>query len=257
MTDQAGPQRPGRVSLVGAGPGDPELLTLKAVRVMQEADVILHDRLIGPDILALAPAAVERIDVGKRCGNHAMKQSEINALLVRLALDGAHVVRLKGGDPSVFGRSGEELEAARAAGLEVAIVPGITAATAAAASLGLPLTERGTARTLHFASGHGAEGEHEDDDWSSLAGSGRTLALYMGARRLEAITAAMLAAGVPPDLPAMAVSDVSLPQQQVVRATVATIAERLAEATLTGPVLLIFGAIVDPARVAFQSPPTG
>jgi uroporphyrin-III C-methyltransferase len=243
------------VTLVGAGPGDPELLTLKAARLIAEAEIILHDRLIGPDILKLASPSARLIDVGKRCGSHSMKQAEINTVLVELALGGAHVVRLKGGDPFVFGRGGEELDAARAAGIACEIVPGITAACAAAARLAMPLTHRGKGRSLHFVSGHGADAAHLDFDWRALARRDSTLVVYMGSRRLGTITDAMIAAGVDPDLPAIAIENATLPSERVLRGSVETIAAGVAGAAADGPTLLIFGEVArgdwaGPARQA-------
>src|SRR3954470_14757078 len=178
----------GRASLVGAGPGDPELLTIKAVRALQSADVVLYDKLIDPRVLDLAPARARRIDVGKRCGRHAMSQAAINRLLVQHVRTGAHVVRLKGGDPFVFGRGGEELEALREAGAEVEVVPGITAALATAARLRMPLTHRGTSRSLHLITAHGRDEEGvPQHDWRALAAAGGTLAVYMGARTLPKV----------------------------------------------------------------------
>ncbi len=243
--------RPGRVSLVGAGPGDPELLTLKAARLIAEAEIILHDRLIGPGVLALASPAARLIDVGKRCGSHSMKQAEINSVLVALALEGHHVVRLKGGDPFVFGRGGEELDSCRAAGIVCEVVPGITAACAASARLAMPLTHRGKGRSLHFVSGHGADAAHLDFDWRVLARPDSTLVVYMGSRRLDAITRGMIDAGVPSDLPAIAIENATRADERVLAGTVATIAERLTEAAFAGPTLLIFGEVAadwqDPA----------
>ena len=236
--------RLGRVALVGAGPGDPELLTLKAARAIAGADVILHDRLIGPGILLLANPAAQLIDVGKRCGRHSMRQEEISALIVAHARAGAYVVRLKGGDPFVFGRGGEELAAVQAAGLACQIVPGVTAACAAAASLALPLTQRGLSNALHLLSGHGAESADLDHDWAALARPGATLVLYMGAKRLSAITARMLAAGVPPTLPALAVESATMAAERRIAGTVATIATLVANASADGPTLLIFGETV-------------
>ena len=186
------PVRPrGRASLVGAGPGDPELLTLKALRVLKRADVILHDKLVNPEILDLARRDARRIDVGKRCGRHPLSQAAINRLIVEHARAGAHVVRLKGGDPSLFARGGEELESLRAAGVEVEVVPGISAAFAAAASLGVPLTHRGVARGLHLVTGHGAGGEGlPAHDWRALAAAGGTLAVYMGSKTLPELARA-------------------------------------------------------------------
>ncbi len=174
----------GRATLVGAGPGNPDLLTLRAVKAIQSADAVLYDALIDPEILNLAPPTARRIDVGKRCGRHAMKQAAINALIVKLAQAGKHVVRLKGGDPFVFGRGGEELDTLRAAGVPVTVVPGVTSACAAAASLQVPLTHRDVARSLHFVTGHGSDGTVPAHDWKALANAGGTIAAYMAGRTL-------------------------------------------------------------------------
>src|SRR5580698_7725906 len=199
----------GRATLVGAGPGDPELLTIRALKAIQSADVLLFDALIDPAILDFARPDARRIDVGKRCGRHAMNQAAINALIVRLARSGAHVVRLKGGDPFVFGRGGEELASLRAAGVPVTVVPGVTAACAAAASLQVPLTHRDIARSVHFVTGHGADGAVPAHDWLALVRSGGTVAVYMGSRTLKAMAGQLMAAGMAGETPAVAVENVS------------------------------------------------
>ena len=234
------PVRPrGRASLVGAGPGDPELLTLKALRVLKRADVILHDKLVNPEILDLARRDARRIDVGKRCGRHPLSQAAINRLIVEHARAGAHVVRLKGGDPSLFARGGEELESLRAAGVEVEVVPGISAAFAAAASLGVPLTHRGVARGLHLVTGHGAGGEGlPAHDWKALAASGGTLAVYMGSKTLPELARRLLEAGLPAATPAVAVESASLPGERRIRSTLGGIAAAVAEAAVEGPTLV-------------------
>lgn len=234
----------GRVTLVGAGPGDPELLTVKATKAIAAAEIILHDKLVGPGVLALAPARAELIDVGKRCGRHAMKQTEINALLVEHARRGRTIVRLKGGDPFVFGRGGEELEALQEAGIPVDVVPGVTAACAAAASLRMPLTHRDAGRSLHLVSGHGAEGRDAAHDWAALARKDSTLALYMGAVKLRQVSAEMIAAGVPAELPAIAVANATMPDQRHCTGTVATIGKLVEAGSFDGPVLVIFGETV-------------
>ncbi len=251
----AGPDRPVRVALVGAGPGDPELLTVKAVRAIGAADVILHDRLIGPDVLKLARADATVIDVGKRSGNHAATQAEINRMLIEHARTGARVIRLKGGDPFIFGRGGEELAALAEAGIFVEVIPGITAAAGAAARLALPLTQRGIGQSLHIASGHGAGAVERDDDWTVLAKPGATLVLYMGGRTLGAITVRMMDDGVPPGLPAVAIENATLPNERARAGTVADIAE--AVAGFDGPMLVIFGAVAARARLPNASPLTG
>jgi uroporphyrin-III C-methyltransferase len=234
----------GRATLVGAGPGDPELLTLKALRALSEADVVLYDKLVDPRVLDLAPRGARRIDVGKRCGRHSMSQAAINALLVREVRAGAHVVRLKGGDPFVFGRGGEELEALRASGAEVEVVPGITAALAAAARLGLPLTHRGLARGLHLITAHGAEEELPAQDWRALAAAGGTLAVYMGSRTLPRVAAALIDAGMAPGTPAIAVENASLPGERRIPATLDGITAAVAAAAVEGPTLVLIGAVV-------------
>lgn len=240
----------GRATLIGAGPGDPELLTLKALRALGRADVVLYDKLVDPRVLDLARRDARRIDVGKRCGRHAMSQAAINALLVREVASGAHVVRLKGGDPLVFGRGGEELEALRAAGAEVEVIPGITAALAAAARLGVPLTHRGISRGLHLITAHGADGELPAQDWRALAGAGGTLAVYMGARTLPRVAAALIGAGMAPETPAIAVENASLPGERRFPATLAEIAGTVAQAGVKGPTLVLIGAAVALADTA-------
>ncbi len=242
-----GPRAPGRASLVGAGPGDPALLTLRALQVLATADLVLHDRLVGPEVLALAPAHARRVDVGKRCGRHAMTQAAINRLLVREALAGAHVVRLKGGDPFVFGRGGEELDCLRDAGLAVEVVPGVTAACAAAARLGIPLTHRDVSRSLHLVTGHGSNNEIPSLDWGALAATRGTLALYMSTRTLDGVAARLIAGGLDPATPAVAVENVSLPGERVRVATLATLPGVLAGDPGDGPTLVIVGEVV--ARV--------
>jgi uroporphyrin-III C-methyltransferase len=233
----------GRVSLVGAGPGDPELLTLKAARLIGGADVLLHDALVPRAILDLAPAASRRIDVGKRCGRHAMQQAAINALIVRHARAGRHVVRLKGGDPFVFGRGGEELEALRAAGVPVEVVPGVTAACAAAAALQVPLTHRDMARALHLVTGHASHGALPAMDWRGLAGGG-TVAAYMARGTLPALAAELMAAGLDGATPAVAVENATLPQERRLFGTLASLPGLVAEADLRGPTLVLIGQVV-------------
>jgi siroheme synthase len=240
----------GRATLVGAGPGDPDLLTLRAVKAIQAADAILYDALIDPAILDLAPPAARRIDVGKRCGRHAMNQQAINALIVRLAQQGAHVVRLKGGDPFVFGRGGEELDSLRAASVPVEVVPGVTAACAAAASLQIPLTHRDTARSLHFVTGHGADGEVPAHDWRALAASGGTIAAYMAGRTLRRVAASLMEAGLPASTPAVAVENASRPDESHLHATLATIADHLDARPAGGPVIVLIGSVVALSRAA-------
>ncbi len=205
---------PGSVWLVGAGPGDPELLTIKAVRLIEAADIVFTDALVGPGILALIPSHVERVSVGKRSGRHSKDQRAIDALLVAAAAAGKRVVRLKGGDPSLFGRAAEEIVALRAAGHPVQICPGITAASAAAASAGLSLSLRGVARDVRFVTAHSQRGEALDLDWDALAKTGTTLAFYMGRSAADAISRELIAAGMAADTPVLIVCDVSLPSEK-------------------------------------------
>jgi len=240
----AASQRAGRASLVGAGPGAADLLTVRAVQVIRDADVVMYDKLIGPEVLALIAPGARRIDVGKRCGRHAMAQSAINALIVRHAQAGLHVVRLKGGDPFVFGRGGEELESLRAAGVPTEVVPGITAALATAARLGIPLTHRGASRSLHLITAHGSDDRLPEHDWTALARAGGTLAVYMGVRTLPLLAARLLAAGMAPDTPAIAVENATLANERRMPGTLAGIADAVAAAGLDGPTLVLIGAVV-------------
>jgi uroporphyrin-III C-methyltransferase len=236
--------RIGRASLVGVGPGDPELITVKALRVLRQADVILYDSLVNPIILNEARRDARRIDVGKRCGRHAMSQLMINKLILAEVAAGNHVVRLKGGDPFVFGRGGEELEALRSVGAEVDVVPGITTACAAAAGLRIPLTHRGIAQAIHFITGHGAEDDSLIHDWCALARSGGTLAIYMGSKTIDRLTERLIQAGLPPDMPALAVQNVSLPNENHVQCRVDAIAEQIGQLAAGGPILIMIGHVI-------------
>jgi uroporphyrin-III C-methyltransferase len=229
----------GAVWLVGAGPGDPDLLTVKALKVLQTAQVVVHDGLVSDEILALAPVEARRISVAKRKSRHSYAQDEINRMLVAFAQDGLTVVRLKGGDPFIFGRGGEELEACRAAGVECHIVPGVTAALAASASAGAPLTHRGQAQAVTFVTGHAAEGSEPDLDWTSLARANQTVVIYMGLSQATAIAARLMAAGRAAATPALIVENASRADERRVTTTLGGMAE--AAATLRGPALLIVG----------------
>lgn len=242
----------GIVYLVGAGPGDPELITLKAARLLREAEVVVYDRLVGPGILELIGPSAERIYVGKERANHIMRQAEINALLVRRGLRGQKVVRLKGGDPLIFGRGGEEIEALVEAGVPFEVVPGVTAAAGCAAATAIPLTHRDHARTLLLVTGHTKDGEPELN-WQALCQPGQTIVFYMGHKALDRLCARLIEHGLPRELPAALVENGTLPSQRTIRATLATIAAEVERATLRGPALLIVGEVVafaDPARVA-------
>lgn len=200
----------GSVWLVGAGPGDPDLLTRKAVRLIEAADIVYHDALVGQGVLDLIPAGVERISVGKRAGRHSKDQGSIDALLVAAARAGRRVVRLKGGDPSLFGRSAEEMTALRDAGCFVQVCPGVTAASAAAASAGVSLSLRGLAREVRFVTAHSRNGAALDLDWASLATPGATLAFYMGRGAAGEISRRLIAAGVDRATPVLIACNVSL-----------------------------------------------
>jgi uroporphyrin-III C-methyltransferase len=238
------PRRGGRATLVGCGPGDPDLLTIRAVKTIASADVLLFDALIDPAILDLAHRDARRIDVGKRCGRHAMNQAAINALVVRLAREGLHVVRLKGGDPLVFGRGGEELDSLRAAGVPVTVVPGITAACAAAASLQVPLTHRDVARSVHFVTGHGTDGAIPAHDWLALVRSGCTIAAYMAARTLRQMADRLMVAGLAAATPAVAIENASRAEERRLFGTIASLPDLLATAGFDGPTLVLIGDVV-------------
>jgi len=240
----------GVVHLIGAGPGAPDLLTLRALRAIETADVVVYDRLVCPEILDFAPSRAPRIDVGKASGDHPVPQRRINELLVRLAQRYAHVVRLKGGDPLIFGRGGEEAAHLAAAGVAFDIVPGVTAAQGAAAALGLPLTLRGVATSLRYVTGHRQDNGALDLDWTGLSDPATTLAIYMGLANMREIAVALIARGRDPATPAIAVSQASTPLQRCVFGSLGDIAEIAASARLASPVLFIVGETVEsiPAR---------
>jgi uroporphyrin-III C-methyltransferase len=229
----------GAVWLVGAGPGDPELLTIKALKVLQIADVVVHDGLVSDEILDLAPASARRISVAKRKSRHSYSQDEINKMLVAFAREGLKVVRLKGGDPFIFGRGGEELEACREGGVDCHIVPGVTAALAAGASAGAPLTHRGAAQAVTFVTGHAKEGGEPDLDWQSLAKANQTVVIYMGLSMAAPIAARLLAAGRDGATPALIVENASRADERRIVTTLAGLPD--AAASLSGPALLIVG----------------
>ena len=238
----AAPRTAGAVTLVGAGPGDPELLTLKALRALQDADVILYDRLVPPAVLDFARRDATRICVGKSAGGTSTPQQEINALLVDHAAQGRRVVRLKGGDPFIFGRGGEELEALAKARIEFSVVPGITAALGCAAYAGIPLTHRDHAHSVSFVTGH-ADRHGREPDWHALAAPGTTTVFYMGLARLEHIISKLRGHGAAATLPAALVMHGTLADQQVVSATLGTLLDAAAGAALQSPVLLIVGEV--------------
>ena len=233
----------GRVALVGAGPGDPELITLKGARLMQAAEVVVYDNLVAPGILDLASPTAERIFVGKMAGNHTLPQDEICQLLVDKAREGKFVVRLKGGDPFVFGRGGEELDVLLAAGIPVEIVPGVTAALGAAASFGFPLTHRDHAQSCVFVTGH-LKDHTVDLDWPALARPGQTVVIYMGVTGLETISAQLQAAGLPGDTPAALIYRATWPNQQFYPGTLATLPETARANKVKPPTLIVIGSVV-------------
>ncbi len=252
-----GQQKTGRITLVGAGPGDPDLLTLRALRVLQDADVVVHDKLVDDRILDYVRRDARRIFVGKTKSNHTLGQSEINALLVREAQDGHRVVRLKGGDPFVFGRGGEELEAARAAGIPIEVVPGITAALGCGAATTIPVTHRGVAQGVTFVTGHGKDGE-PDLDWQALARLKHTLVIYMGLSSSGTIARRLTDAGLDPATPAALIENGTRPDQRLVVGSVAELPELARLHGLVGPALIIVGEVVrlaDPAQLAELAAP--
>jgi uroporphyrin-III C-methyltransferase / precorrin-2 dehydrogenase / sirohydrochlorin ferrochelatase len=244
LTERAAAE-PGSVTLVGAGPGDPELLTLRAVRALQSADIILVDDLVAPAILDFARREAKKMLVGKTGHGPSCKQEEINALMVALAASGKRVVRLKGGDPMIFGRATEEIAACRAAGVAVEVVPGISAAQGAAARLGVSLTHRARARRVQYVTGHGSDGRLPGDiDWQSLADPGATTVVYMPARTLAAFAASAIARGLDPAMPAAAVFNATRPDEFVVAAPIADLPQRLADIDRHGPVVVMIGRVL-------------
>lgn len=237
------PPEGGRVYLVGAGPGDPELLTLRAVRLLQKADVIVYDNLVSPGVLEFVSPAAERIYAGKRRNEHTLRQEQINALIVKLAREGKQVVRLKGGDPFIFGRGGEEMQTLAASGMAFEVVPGVTAASGVSSYSGIPLTHRDYAQCCMFVTGHLKDGT-ADLDWPSLVRLKQTVVIYMGLGGLPEICRQLVAHGASPDLPIAVVQDGSLPTQKVVTGTLANMAERVAQAKLKSPCLTIIGEVV-------------
>lgn len=239
----------GKVYLVGAGPGDPELLTLKAARVIREADVVVYDRLVPDGILATIGEGAARINVGKQASFHPVPQEEINEMLVRLGRAGRTVVRLKGGDPFIFGRGSEEAAELERAGIPYEVVPGITAAQGCAASLRIPLTHRGLATGVRYVTGHRKANEPLNLDWATLADPETTLVVYMGLANIEEIAGNLIANGLPPDTPVLAVCQGTTPHEQRMCTCLSELPAIAKEAGFAGPVLFIIGRV---AAIAMQ-----
>ncbi|MFA7594754.1 MAG: uroporphyrinogen-III C-methyltransferase [Novosphingobium sp.] len=231
----------GTVYLVGAGPGDPDLLTLRAARLVMGASLIVHDGLVDPAVLAMARPAARMISVAKQRARHTLPQDEICALLVREALAGNDVVRLKGGDPFIFGRGGEEAEACRAAGVPVEIVPGVSAANGAAAATGIPLTHRDAASIVSFVAGQ-CKGLTEQN-WAGLAGKGRTLVIYMGVKTAPQIAEKLMADGLSPDMPVAVVENAARAAMRVLRGPLAGLPDLVARERVKSPALIIIGEV--------------
>lgn len=248
----------GKIYLVGAGPGDPDLLTLRAARLIERAEVIVHDGLVGDGILAMARPDARLISVAKRRAHHTLPQDDINALLIREARAGRDVVRLKGGDPLVFGRGGEEAEDARAAGIEVEVVPGISAANGAAAAAQIALTHRDAASIVSFVAGQ-CKGL-SDQDWSGLAGKGRTLVIYMGVKTAPQIAEKLMADGLAPEMPFAVIENAARPEMRVLRGFLAELPELVEREAVVSPALIVIGETtartdVVLARTAIEAAP--
>lgn len=252
MTDTASP-----VYIVGAGPGDPELLTRKACRLLREADVVVYDKLVSDGILDLIPPGVTRIFAGKVARRHYMPQNEINALLVNLAQTGHTVVRLKGGDPFMFGRGGEEARELAAHGVPFEIVPGVTSASGCSAYAGIPLTHRDLSHSVHYVTGHTKDNEPLNLDWRRLADPETTLVLYMGRTNIRRIATGLIGQGLAGDTPAAAVVNGTRPDQRVLIATLATIADCVERLDEAAPTLIFVGRVVSLANaLSWFSPGT-
>lgn len=242
MASLLDPTARGRVILVGAGPGDPGLLTVRAVEALKTADVVVHDGLIDPRVLDLAPTGAQRISVAKQRARHTLPQESINALIVAHVKTGAIVVRLKGGDPFIFGRGGEEVEAVRAAGLPVEVIPGVSAALGCAAGAMLPLTHRDWSSAVSFVAGQ-CKGLSEQD-WSGLAGQGRTLVIYMGVATAEAIADKLMADGVTPDMPVAVLERGTYADARALRTLLADLGPMVAREAVKSPAVIVVGEVV-------------
>jgi uroporphyrin-III C-methyltransferase/precorrin-2 dehydrogenase/sirohydrochlorin ferrochelatase len=240
----------GRVALVGAGPGDPDLLTVKAARLISEAEIVFADRLVGKGVMALISSSAEIVSVGKSKGEHSVPQDEIHRRMIEAARAGKRVVRLKGGDPFIFGRGGEEVEALRAADVNVEVVPGISAALGVAAATQIPLTHRETAQAVTFVTGHAALGEEPDLDWVSLARPNQTVVVYMGVGTADVITARLIAAGRDPVTPVAIVENGTRENEIHAFGALGNLPELIQASGIQGPALLIIGEVVAIARSA-------
>ena len=258
----------GRVFLIGAGPGDPELLTLKAMRMIQEADAVVFDRLVSPEILALAPEEARKVFVGKSPDSHPVPQERINEILTELASEGLTVARLKGGDPLIFGRGSEEAAYLRENGIDVEYAPGITAAQGAAASTGVPLTHRGFATGVRYVTGHRQANGSLDLDWKSLASEETTLVVYMGVANIGQIAMRLVAEGLSETTPVMAIANATTPRETRMFSKLGQVALDAREAGLKAPVLFVVGKVVtlcaewpadvfEPTDLSLEGHPTG
>ena len=239
--NESTPANPGKVWLVGAGPGDPELLTLRAARLIMQAELIVHDGLVDPAILSMARPGTRLVSVAKRRSRHTMPQQAINALLIAEARAGHDVVRLKGGDPFIFGRGGEEVEACHAAGLEVEVVPGISAAIGAAAAAQIPLTHRNSSSIVSFVAGQ-CKGLTEQN-WTGLAGKGRTLVIYMGVATADMIAEKLIADGLAPDMPVAVIENATKADMRVLRVPLAGLAALIEQQRVKSPALIVVGEV--------------
>lgn len=252
-------QRPGTVTLLGAGPGDPELLTVKAVKALQAASLVLYDHLVSPAVLEHLSPGAERIYVGKESSRHTLPQADIIELMLHLARSGRSLLRLKGGDGYIFGRGGEEAQALAAEGIPFTVIPGLTAAQGAAASVGIPLTHRDHAASLVLATGHLRDGQGLDMDWAMLARPRQTVVLYMGVNNLPEICRQLLAHGLPGDTPAALVEKATLPDERCITGTVAELPSLALRHQVRPPALIMIGAVVSvraqlmPAAAAVQT----
>jgi len=255
LKDMSTPSAPGRgrVFIVGAGPGDPDLLTVKALRLVRAADVIVFDRLVSQEILDLIPAGTAQVFAGKMARNHHMPQAEINALLATLALSGRTVVRLKGGDPYLFGRGGEEALHLAQQGIPFEVVPGVTSASGCSAAAGIPLTHRDLAHRVQLITGHAKEDEPLVLDWAKLAEPDATLVIYMGRTNIGRISAQLIGHGLPPDTPAAAVVNGTRADQQTIRTTLVDLPTAVRDLDHAAPTLIIIGKV---AALADQLAPS-